>query len=117
MLYPLSEPFFRQPSEESSRVSIEDMRPHGERMQTQLAIVKDDLRKVNTWLRKGATFVTGDTCVCRRDDVCMDCLSSNFSQRGQLRMERFINLAWRMCGRLIKSLEKYEVVVWDYSSQ
>ncbi|KAK0433097.1 hypothetical protein EV421DRAFT_2023668 [Armillaria borealis] len=112
ILSPRSEAFFRKTREESSRVTIEDMILHGEHRSSQLAVVKDDLGKVDKWMTKGHTFVMGETPTFA--DFTMSawlfflriCLGEDSPEWKEL--SSWHDGRW---GKLVKNFEKYEAVV------
>ncbi|KAK0185369.1 hypothetical protein F5146DRAFT_1105645 [Armillaria mellea] len=61
ILSPQSQVFHRKMREELSGVPIEDMILWGEHTMSQLALVKDDLGKVDKWMMKQHTFIMGET--------------------------------------------------------
>ncbi|KAK0191919.1 hypothetical protein F5146DRAFT_1102175 [Armillaria mellea] len=95
ILSPRSQVFHRKMREESSGVPIEDMIPWGEHTTSQLALVKDDLGKRHTFVM-GETPTFADFTMSRWIFFLRICLREDSPER------------W---GKLLKSFEKYEVVV------
>ncbi|KAK0430511.1 hypothetical protein EV421DRAFT_1721502, partial [Armillaria borealis] len=112
ILSPRSEAFFRKTREESVGVTVGDILPPGEHRASQLAVVKDDLGKVDKWMTEGHTFVMGETPTFA--DFTMSawlfflriCLGEDSPKWKEL--SSWHDGRW---GKLVKNFEKYEAVV------
>ncbi|PBK91959.1 hypothetical protein ARMGADRAFT_1013718 [Armillaria gallica] len=112
ILSPRSAAFVRKTKEELSEVTIEEMDLHGEHRTRQLTVVKDDLGKVDKWMTKGDTFVTGETPTFA-DFVMSAWILFLRISLGEDSPEWKELSSWHdgRWGRLVKFFEKYEAVV------
>ncbi len=112
ILSPCSAAFLRKTKEELLGVTIEEMDLHGEHRTRQWALVKDDFGKVDKWMTKGDTFVTGEIPTFA-DFVISACMLFLRIFLGEDSPEWKELSSWHdgRWGRLVKSFEKYEAVV------
>ncbi|KAK0457217.1 uncharacterized protein EV420DRAFT_1549441 [Desarmillaria tabescens] len=112
ILNPRSEAFFRKTREESFGMTIEDMGPLGELKEKQLALLKHDLGKVDKWMTEGDAFVMGETPTFADVTMCAWMLFLRIIL-GEDSPEWKGLSTWHggRWGRLVKSFEKYEVIV------
>ncbi|KAK0482764.1 hypothetical protein IW261DRAFT_1550505 [Armillaria novae-zelandiae] len=113
ILSPRSEVFYRKQREEWSGVTIEDMILHGEHRARQLALVKDDLSKVDKWMTKGQIFVMGLETPTFADFVMCAWISFLRIALGEDSPEWKELSSWHdgRWGKLVQSFAKYEAVV------
>ncbi len=112
VLHPRSEAFFRKTREKAFGQTLEEMDPHGARREEQWALFKLDLSKINSWIAKGDAFVTGNVPTFADLTVCGWMLTFRvvFGEDSQEWKDLSVWHDGRW-GRLVKSLERYEVVV------
>ncbi|KAK0497590.1 hypothetical protein EDD18DRAFT_1072736 [Armillaria luteobubalina] len=111
VLNPPSEAFFRKTREEAFGKTLEEMDPRGARREEQWALFKLDLSRINNWIGKGDVFVTGNVPTFADLTVCGWMLSFRVVF-GEDSPEWKDLSVWHdgRWGKLVKSLEKYEVV-------
>ncbi|KAK0203263.1 hypothetical protein DFS33DRAFT_976958 [Desarmillaria ectypa] len=112
VLNPRSQAFFRRTREEAFGVTLEDMDLREERRDRQWALFKHDLGKVDKWITNGDAFVTGNVPTFADITVCGWMLSFRIVF-GEDSPEWKDLSVWHdgRWGRLVKSFEKYEVVM------
>ncbi|KAK0457237.1 uncharacterized protein EV420DRAFT_1549514 [Desarmillaria tabescens] len=112
VLNPRSEVFFRKTREKAFGMTLEDMDPRGECREKQWALVERDLGEVDKWIAKGDAFVTGNVPTFADITVCGWMLSFRIIFGEDSPEWRDLS-TWHdgRWGRLVRSFEKYEVVV------